>query len=41
VAALLRFAPLAPLPLSLGALAVGGLALLPFIWPEVKILARL
>ncbi len=41
VAGLLYYVPLSPLPLSLGALALGGLVLLPFIWPEVKILARL
>jgi putative peptidoglycan lipid II flippase len=38
---LLRFAPLPLLPLTAGALAAGGLIALPFIWTEVKSLARL
>ena len=27
--------------LAMGALAIGSLAVLPFIWPEVKLLIRL
>jgi putative peptidoglycan lipid II flippase len=33
--------PFSALPLAAGALAVGVLAVLPFIWPEVKLLIRL
>jgi len=33
--------PLPMLPLSFGALLIGGLAILPFIWPELKILIQL
>jgi len=40
VLALLQL-PLSALPLALGALVMGGLLTLPFIWPEVKMLARL
>jgi putative peptidoglycan lipid II flippase len=41
VYALLRVLPLPLIPLSLGALAIGGVATLPFIWSEVKLLVRL
>jgi putative peptidoglycan lipid II flippase len=41
VAAVILRLPLPPLPLGLGALAAGGLAALPFIWPEIKILIKL
>ncbi len=33
--------PFPLLPLTMGALGVGALAVLPFIWPEVKLLVRL
>jgi putative peptidoglycan lipid II flippase len=33
--------PFPVLPMTLAALGIGALAVLPFIWPEVKILARL
>jgi putative peptidoglycan lipid II flippase len=33
--------PLPALPLSLGALMLGSLCILPFIWPEVKLLVKL
>jgi len=33
--------PYSNLLVSLGALVVGGLVALPFIWPEVKLLIRL
>ncbi len=39
--ALIQMLPLPILPLSLGALATGGLVVLPFIWSEVKLLVRL
>jgi len=39
--ALLAFLPLPVLPQTLAALAVGGLACLPLIWPEIKMLIRL
>jgi putative peptidoglycan lipid II flippase len=38
---ILRLLPLPLLPLSLVALAAGGLAVLPFIWTEVKLLVKL
>jgi putative peptidoglycan lipid II flippase len=38
---LLRWAPLPLVPLSLAALAAGGLVVLPFIWSEVKLLVKL
>lgn len=38
---LMRILPLPALPLSLGALVIGGLAGLPLIWPEVKMLVKL
>jgi putative peptidoglycan lipid II flippase len=37
----LTWVPLPLLPLSLAALAAGGLVVLPFIWTEVKLLVRL
>ncbi len=37
----MTFVPLPALPLSLGALTLGGLAALPLIWPEVKMLVKL
>jgi hypothetical protein len=37
----MRILPLPALPLSLGALVIGGLAGLPLIWPEVKMLVKL
>lgn len=40
VYALMRL-PLPALPLAAGALIVGGLAVLPFIWPEVRLLIKL
>ena len=40
VYALMRL-PFASLPLAVASLAVGGLAVLPFIWPEVKLLVKL
>jgi putative peptidoglycan lipid II flippase len=33
--------PFPVLPLTMGALGLGALAVLPFIWPEVKLLVRL
>jgi putative peptidoglycan lipid II flippase len=33
--------PLPAVPLALGAMGVGGLVVLPFIWPEIKLLIRL
>ncbi|MFZ6030757.1 MAG: murein biosynthesis integral membrane protein MurJ [Chloroflexota bacterium] len=38
---LMRFLPLPLLPLTIFALAAGGLLVLPFIWKEVKVLVRL
>ena len=40
VLALLRI-PVAELPLAIGALAAGGAFVVPFIWPEMKLLAKL
>lgn len=40
VFALMRL-PLPALPLAVGALIVGGLSVLPFIWPEVRLLIKL
>jgi putative peptidoglycan lipid II flippase len=40
VLALLRI-PVAELPLAIGALAAGGAFVLPFIWPEMKLLVKL
>jgi hypothetical protein len=37
----LSYLPLPLFPLTLGALAVGGLVTLPLIWPEVKMLVKL
>ncbi len=37
----LKFVPLSRLPLAIGALALGGLVALPFIWKEIKALVRL
>ncbi|MBN2148942.1 MAG: murein biosynthesis integral membrane protein MurJ [Anaerolineales bacterium] len=33
--------PLPALPLALGGMAAGGLVVLPFIWPEIRVLVRL
>lgn len=41
VYAMLRFVPLPELPLAVGALALAGLAALPFLWPEVKLIIKL
>ena len=41
VASLVLRLPLHPLLLGLGALAAGGLTVLPLIWPEIKILIKL
>lgn len=38
---LMIFIPLPALPLALGALALGGLAVLPFIWTEIKLAVKL
>jgi putative peptidoglycan lipid II flippase len=38
---LLMRLPFASLPLAVMALGIGGLAVLPFIWPEVKLLVKL
>ncbi len=40
VLALLRI-PIAELPLAIGALAAGGAFIVPFIWPEMKLLVKL
>jgi putative peptidoglycan lipid II flippase len=39
--ALFSLLPLSPLPASLAALALGGGAALPFIWPEARLILRL
>ena len=39
--AVIKLLPLPIIPLSLGALAAGGLVVLPFIWSEVKLLVKL
>jgi putative peptidoglycan lipid II flippase len=39
--AIIQFLPLPVLPLTLGALTAGGLLVLPFVWPEVKLLVKL
>jgi putative peptidoglycan lipid II flippase len=41
LAILLMQLPLPPFPLSLAAMALGGLFILPFLWPEIKILVHL
>jgi len=41
LAYLLLRTPLPALPLAIGALAAGGITIVPFIWPEVKLLIRL
>ncbi len=38
---LMKFLPLPTLPATLAALVIGGLAALPFIWSEVKLLVKL
>jgi peptidoglycan biosynthesis protein MviN/MurJ (putative lipid II flippase) len=38
---LLHYLPLSDLPRALASLAIGGLLILPFIWPEVKLLVKL
>lgn len=38
---LLMRSPLPALPLAIGGLAIGAIAVMPFIWPEVKLLIRL
>ena len=38
---LLHYLPLSDLPRALAALTIGGLLILPFIWPEVKLLVKL
>ncbi len=37
----LKFLPLPTLPLAFGALTLGGVIVLPFIWKEIKVLVRL
>ena len=41
VYALITFVPLPELAAAVGALGLGALALLPFIWPEIKLLVKL
>jgi putative peptidoglycan lipid II flippase len=41
ISVLLMRLPFAPLPLAVGALAIGGLAVLPFIWRDIKMLVNL
>ena len=41
VVLLLMQLPFSSIVVSIGALLLGGLAALPFIWPEVKLLLRL
>jgi len=40
-AILIRVVPIPALPATLGALTLGGLAVLPFIWPELKLLIKM
>jgi putative peptidoglycan lipid II flippase len=41
VYALIAYVPLPALVVAVGALGVGAVALLPFIWPEIKLLVKL
>ena len=41
VASLILLLPLHPLIIGLGALVTGGIVVLPFIWPEIKLLIKL